>query len=86
MKRTMNLSGSESLAAAGNIFLGQTESPLLIKPYISKMTKSELLCLMGGGMATIAGGVFIAFTAMLGEQYATFSSVSNVCSCSNSSL
>ena len=70
MKRTMNLSGSESLAAAGNIFLGQTESPLLIKPYISKMTKSELLCLMGGGMATIAGGVFIAFTAMLGEQYA----------------
>ena len=70
MKKTMNLSGSESLAAAGNIFLGQTESPLLIKPYISKMTKSELLCLMGGGMATIAGGVFIAFTAMLGEQYA----------------
>ena len=70
MKRTMKLSGSESLAAAGNIFLGQTESPLLIKPYISKMTKSELLCLMGGGMATIAGGVFIAFTAMLGEQYA----------------
>lgn len=70
MRRTMNLSGSESLAAAGNIFLGQTESPLLIKPYISKMTKSELLCLMGGGMATIAGGVFIAFTAMLGEQYA----------------
>ena len=70
MRKTMNLSGSESLAAAGNIFLGQTESPLLIKPYISKMTKSELLCLMGGGMATIAGGVFIAFTAMLGEQYA----------------
>ena len=70
MKKTMNLSGSESLAAAGNIFLGQTESPLLIKPYVSKMTKSELLCLMGGGMATIAGGVFIAFTAMLGEQYA----------------
>ena len=70
MKKTMNLSGSESLAAAGNIFLGQTESPLLIKPYVSKMTKSELLCLMGGGMATIAGGVFIAFTAMLGEHYA----------------
>ncbi|MAQ69489.1 MAG: Na+ dependent nucleoside transporter [Flavobacteriales bacterium] len=70
MKKTMNLSGAESLAASGNIFLGQTESPLLIKPYISKMTESELLCLMGGGMATIAGGVFIAFTAMLGEEFA----------------
>jgi len=70
MKKTMNLSGAESLAASGNIFLGQTEAPLLIKPYISKMTKSEILCLMGGGMATIAGGVFIAFTAMLGEEFA----------------
>ncbi|MAZ58335.1 MAG: Na+ dependent nucleoside transporter [Flavobacteriales bacterium] len=70
MKKTMNLSGAESLAASGNIFLGQTEAPLLIKPYIGKMTKSELLCLMGGGMATIAGGVFIAFTVMLGEEFA----------------
>ena len=70
MKKTMQLSGAESLAAAGNIFLGQTESPLLVRPYISKMTRSELLCLMGGGMATIAGGVFIAFTAMLGEEFA----------------
>ena len=70
MKKTMKLSGAESLAAAGNIFLGQTESPLLIRPYITKMTQSELLCLMGGGMATIAGGVFIAFTAMLGEEFA----------------
>ena len=70
MKKTMKLSGAESLAAAGNIFLGQTESPLLIRPYISRMTQSELLCLMGGGMATIAGGVFIAFTAMLGEEFA----------------
>ena len=70
MKKIMNLSGAESLAASGNIFLGQTESPLLVRPYIQKMTQSELLCLMGGGMATIAGGVFIAFTAMLGEEYA----------------
>ncbi len=70
MRKSLKLSGSESLAAAGNIFLGQTESPLLIRPYISKMTQSELLCLMGGGMATIAGGVFIAFTAMLGEEFA----------------
>ena len=66
MKKTMILSGSESLAAAGNIFLGQTESPLLIKPYINKMTMSELLCLMSGGMATIAGGVLAAYIGFLG--------------------
>ena len=62
----MNLSGAESLAAAGNIFLGQTESPLLIRPYLDKMTKSELLCLMSGGMATIAGGVLAAYIGFLG--------------------
>jgi concentrative nucleoside transporter, CNT family len=66
MKRLMHLSGAESLAAAGNIFLGQTEAPLLIKPYIEKMTKSEILCLMGGGMATIAGGVLAAYIGFLG--------------------
>ncbi len=66
MKRTFKLSGAESLAAAGNIFLGQTESPLLIKPYINKMTRSELLCLMSGGMATIAGGVLGAYIGFLG--------------------
>jgi len=66
MKKILNLSGSESLAAAGNIFLGQTESPLLIKPYIDKMTMSELLCLMAGGMATIAGGVLAAYVGFLG--------------------
>ena len=66
MKKTLKLSGSESLAAAGNIFLGQTESPLLIKPYINKMTLSELLCLMSGGMATIAGGVLAAYIGFLG--------------------
>jgi len=68
MKKIMNLSGSESLAAAGNIFLGQTESPLLIKPYIEKMTMSELLCLMAGGMATIAGGVLAAYIGFLGNS------------------
>lgn len=68
MKRTMKLSGAESLAAAGNIFLGQTESPLLVKPYIGKMTKSELLCLMSGGMATIAGGVLAAYIGFLGGE------------------
>lgn len=66
MKKTMRLSGPESLSAAGNIFMGQTESPLLVKPYIDKMTKSELLCLMVGGMATIAGGVMAAYIGFLG--------------------
>jgi len=66
MKRTMLLSGPESVAAAGNIFLGQTESPLLVKPYLDKMTMSEMLCLMSGGMATIAGGVLAAYIGFLG--------------------
>jgi len=66
MSKTMRLSGAESLAAAGNIFLGQTESPLLVKPYLDKMTKSEIMCLMTGGMATIAGGVFAAYIGYLG--------------------
>jgi concentrative nucleoside transporter, CNT family len=66
MSRTMKLSGPESLSAAGNIFLGQTEAPLLVKPYIKNMTRSELLCLMTGGMATIAGGVLAAYVSFLG--------------------
>lgn len=66
MKHTLKLSGAESLAAAGNIFLGQTESPLLIKPYLSNMTRSEIMCLMTGGMATIAGGVLASYINFLG--------------------
>jgi CNT family concentrative nucleoside transporter len=66
MSKTMNMSGAESLSAAGNIFLGQTESPLLIRPYLEKMTRSELLCVMIGGMATIAGGVMAAYVGFLG--------------------
>lgn len=66
MKKILKISGAESLAAAGNIFLGQTEAPLLIKPYLDKMTKSELFCLMSGGMATIAGGVLAAYIGFLG--------------------
>ena len=66
MKKVMYLSGAESLAAAGNVFLGQTESPLLVKPYLNKMTKSEIMCLMTGGMATIAGGVLAAYVGFLG--------------------
>jgi len=66
MKKFMRLSGAESLAAAGNVFLGQTEAPLLVKPYLLGMTKSELMCLMTGGMATIAGGVLAAYIGYLG--------------------
>ncbi|MCS7005845.1 MAG: NupC/NupG family nucleoside CNT transporter [Cytophagales bacterium] len=65
MSKTMKLSGAESLAAAGNIFLGQTEAPLLVKPFIPRMTKSELMCLMTGGMATIAGSVLASFVKFL---------------------
>nr|WP_244895647.1 nucleoside transporter C-terminal domain-containing protein [Nonlabens tegetincola] len=67
MSKTMRLSGAESLAAAANIFIGQTEAPLVVKPYLEKMTKSEILCLMVGGMATIAGGVLAAFIGFLGQ-------------------
>ena len=66
MARTMQLSGAESLSAAGNVFLGQTEAPLLVKPFIARMTYSELMCLMTGGMATIAGGVLAGYVAFLG--------------------
>ena len=68
MSKTMNLSGAESLAAAANIFIGQTEAPLVVKPYLDKMTKSEILSLMVGGMATIAGGVLAAFIGFLGGE------------------
>jgi CNT family concentrative nucleoside transporter len=63
MQRVMRTSGSESLAAAANIFMGQTEAPLVIKPYLDRMTSSELLALMVGGMATIAGGVLAAYVS-----------------------
>jgi len=66
MKKTLKLSGPESVSAAGNIFLGQTESPLLVRPYLNKMTMSEMMCLMSGGMATIAGGVLAAYIGFLG--------------------
>ncbi|MGY6559993.1 MAG: NupC/NupG family nucleoside CNT transporter [Nitritalea sp.] len=66
MSRTMRLSGAESLSAAGNIFLGQTEAPLLVRPFIPTMNRSELMCLMTGGMATIAGGVLAGYVAFLG--------------------
>ena len=66
MKRTLKLSGSETLAAAANVFVGQTEAPLLVKPYIATMTRSELMALMVGGMATLAGAVLAAYIGYLG--------------------
>lgn len=66
MSKAMKMSGAESLSAAANIFVGQTEAPLLIKPYIGNMTRSEILCVMVGGMATIAGGVMAAYVGFLG--------------------
>ncbi len=66
MTKLMKISGTESLSVAGNIFLGQTESPLMIKAYLEKMNKSELFLVMTGGMATIAGGVMAAYIGFLG--------------------
>jgi CNT family concentrative nucleoside transporter len=68
MNKTMRLSGAESLAAAANVFIGQTEAPLVVKPYVAKMTRSEILALMTGGMATIAGAVMVAFIGFLGGE------------------
>ena len=64
MVRLMGTSGAESLAAAANIFSGQTEAPLVVRPYLNRMTHSEIMALMTGGMATVAGGVFAAYVGM----------------------
>ena len=66
LTKLMGISGPESLSVAGNIFLGQTEAPLMIKAYLEKMTRSEILLVMIGGMATVAGGVLAAYIGFLG--------------------
>ena len=66
LSKLLGVSGPESLSVAGNIFLGQTESPLMIKAYLEKMSKSEILLVMIGGMATVAGGVLAAYIGFLG--------------------
>lgn len=66
LSKLLKISGAESLSVAGNIFLGQTEAPLLIKAYLEKMTKSEMLLVMIGGMATVAGAVLAAYIGFLG--------------------
>lgn len=66
LSKVMGVSGAEALSVAGNIFLGQTESPLMIKAYLERMTRSEILLVMIGGMATVAGGVLAAYIGFLG--------------------
>jgi len=66
LSKLLGISGAESLSVAGNIFLGQTEAPLMIKAYLERMTKSEILLVMIGGMATVAGGVLAAYIGFLG--------------------
>jgi CNT family concentrative nucleoside transporter len=66
LSKLLHISGPESLSVAGNIFLGQTEAPLLIKAYLDKMNKSEILLVMIGGMATVAGAVLAAYIGFLG--------------------
>ena len=65
MYKTMGISGAESLSAAANVFVGQTEAPLLVRPFVPNMTQSELFCLMVGGMTTVAGGVMAVYVGML---------------------
>lgn len=69
MQRTMRTSGSETLSAAANIFVGQTEAPLMVKPYVSKMTQSELMAVMVGGFATVAGGVLAIYVGFLEPHF-----------------
>ena len=70
MQKTIRISGAESLAAAANVFIGQTEAPVVVKPYLSSMTRSEVMCVMTGGFATIAGSVFAAYLGILKDAAA----------------
>lgn len=74
--KTLGTSGPESLSVAANVFVGQTEAPLVVRPYLSKMTRSELMAVMAGGMATIAGGVMAAYIQFLGHSFADAHGVS----------
>lgn len=78
MAKTLGISGAEALSAAANVFIGQTEAPLVVRPFVAGMTRSELMTLMTGGMATIAGSVLAAYVSFLGgtdpAQQAVFAS------------
>ena len=69
LARFMGISGAESLSTVGNIFLGQTEAPLMVRPFLPKMTRSELHCIMVGGFGTVAGGVMAAYVGMLHKAF-----------------
>jgi CNT family concentrative nucleoside transporter len=75
VRRALGTSGPESLSVSANIFVGQTEAPLVIKPYIKNLSRSELMAVMTGGMATIAGGVLASYVAFLGERYAAVAGI-----------
>ena len=75
VQRALGTSGPESLSVSANIFVGQTEAPLVIKPYIKTLSRSELMAVMTGGMATIAGGVLASYVAFLGERYASVAGI-----------
>jgi concentrative nucleoside transporter, CNT family len=75
VRRALGTSGPESLSVSANIFVGQTEAPLVIKPYIRGLSRSELMAVMSGGMATIAGGVLASYVAFLGERYASVAGI-----------
>ena len=75
VQRALGTSGPESLSVSANIFVGQTEAPLVIKPYVRHLSRSELMAVMTGGMATIAGGVLASYVAFLGERYAAIEGV-----------
>lgn len=68
LKKTLGVSGAETLSVVANIFVGQTEAPLVIKPFLNSMTKSEIFTVMVGGMATVAGGVMVSYVAFLSDS------------------
>jgi CNT family concentrative nucleoside transporter len=70
LRRAMRISGAESLGTIANVFLGMTEAPLMIRPYIASLTRSELFCVMTAGLATVAGSVLVAYMGLLGADYA----------------
>lgn len=70
LRRTLRTSGAESLAAIAEVFLGMTEAPLMIRPYVAGLTRSELFCVMTAGLATVAGTVLVAYMGMIGPEYA----------------
>ncbi len=70
LRRALHISGAESLATIANVFLGMTEAPLMVRPYVASLTRSELFCVMTAGLATVAGSVLVAYMGLLGADYA----------------